>query len=58
MTANNKAEKKVQIAIDKMIELRENFILTDSLYSEIQRILDALNLLENNVSNSNIKQNP
>lgn len=50
------AEKKVQIAIDKMIDLQQDFKLTDSLYSKVQRVLDSLNELEAEVALEKIKR--
>lgn len=52
----SKAAKKVQIAIDKMIDLQQDFKLTDSLYSKVQRILDSLNELESDIERVKIKK--
>lgn len=50
----NRAIKKVQIAIDKMVDLMED-MLQDGLYDQARRIKDSLNELEADISNAKIK---
>lgn len=49
-----RAEKKVQIAIDKMVDLMDDFLI-DGLYDQARRIKDALNILESDIANAKVK---
>lgn len=48
-TKKNKAIKKIEIAIDKMVDLQDDFSLTVEQSVDVQRILELLNSLENRV---------
>ena len=51
-TRQERAAKKVQIAIDKMIDLKSDFEELDSAdVMAIDRVLDSLNMLENRIWN-------
>lgn len=43
MSDKNQAERKVNIAIDKMIDLQQDFNFSQSILDRCQRILDQLN---------------
>lgn len=49
MTKKERAIKKVEIAIDKFIDLQEDLVRDDSTRAQIQRILDTLNTFMNEV---------
>ena len=48
-TEKDRAVKKVQIAIDKLIDLQQDFILGSYIDAKIQHLLDQLNLLESTI---------
>ena len=50
----DRAVKKVQIAIDKIVDLMDDY-LSEGLYDQARRIKDALNDLESDISNGKIK---
>lgn len=54
-TQKDKAIKKCEIAIDKMIDLQQDYNLSIGIMSDIQRILDQLNSLESRIWNIQIK---
>lgn len=49
-----KATIKIQIAIDKVIDLTDDY-LSDALYDKARRILDAMRELETDISNAKSK---
>lgn len=51
-----KAYRKVQIAIDKIIDLREDFHISERINSKALRILDSLRELETEVDSENPKR--
>lgn len=52
MTRQERAEKKVQIAIDKMIDLQQDLLIDDG---SIERVLDNLRDLENKITSNGFK---
>ena len=50
-TKKERAERKVQVAIDKLIELKEDFDLGEEDCCAVDRVLDSLNELEYRISN-------
>jgi len=54
-TQKDKAEKKVQIAIDKIIDLKTDFVLSDYTFHYCERVLDMLRELESRVLSERIK---
>ena len=51
----DKAIKKCEIAIDKMVDLQQDYNLSIGIMNDIQRILDQLNSLENRLWNIQTK---
>jgi hypothetical protein len=50
MSAKTKAQRKIEIAIDKMVDLQSMVVESE----EIQRVLDHLNNLRNRIEHGSI----
>lgn len=55
-TQKDRAEKKVQIAIDKIMDLKSDFVLSDYTWHYCERVLDMLRELESRVYNEELKK--
>ena len=54
-TEKDKAERKVQIAIDKIMDLKSDYDISDDNFFFCDRVLDVLNELESRIMSEETK---